>query len=169
MGTVKLWKWLDESRGGHGHHEPGAPEKHKLSHRKYEGLLRDNFINPRRVREWKDVYTQLHTVVAEHSWRMNTQPATYEQLHLSLLSGLLGNIGCKSDDEDWYLGARGIKFHKHPGANLSKKPGRWILAAELVETTRLYGRGIANIEQPWLVWPGGLQQQAHQLRAGEPT
>jgi len=155
MGTVKLWKWLDESRGGHGHHEPGAPEKHKLSHRKYEGLLRDNFINPRRVREWKDVYTQLHTVVAEHSWRMNTQPATYEQLHLSLLSGLLGNIGCKSDDEDWYLGARGIKFHKHPGANLSKKPGRWILAAELVETTRLYGRGIANIEQPWLVQMGG--------------
>jgi ATP-dependent helicase HrpA len=155
MGTVKLWKWLDESRGGHGHHEPGAPEKHKLSHRKYETLLRDNFINPRRVREWKDVYAQLHTVVAEHSWRMNTLPATYEQVHLSLLSGLLGNVGCKSDDEDWYLGARGIKFHKHPGANLSKKPGRWILAAELVETTRLYGRGIANIEQPWLVQMGG--------------
>ncbi len=159
MGTVKLWNWLDESRGGHGHHEPGAPpiaqDKHKLSHRKYEGLLRDNFINPRRVREWKDVYTQLHTVVAEHKWRMNTQPATYEQLHLSLLSGLLGNIGCKSDDEDWYLGARGIKFHKHPGANLSKKPGRWILAAELVETTRLYGRGVANIDQPWLVQMGG--------------
>ncbi len=155
MGTVKLWKWLDESRGGHGHHEPGEPEKHKLSHRKYEQLLRDNYINPRRVREWKDVYAQLHTVVAEHSWRMNTLPATYEQVHLSLLSGLLGNVGCKSDDEDWYLGARGIKFHKHPGANLSKKPGRWILAAELVETTRLYGRGIAGIDQPWLVQMGG--------------
>ena len=155
MGTVKLWKWLDESRGGHGHHEPGAPEKHKLSHRKHEALLRENFINPRRVREWKDVYAQLHTVVAEHSWRMNGSPATYEQVHLSLLSGLLGNVGCKSEDEDWYLGARGIKFHKHPGANLSKKPGRWILAAELVETTRLYGRGIASIEQPWLVQMGG--------------
>jgi len=155
MGTVKLWHWLDESRGGHGHHEPGAPEKHKLSHRKYEALLRENFINPRRVREWKDVYAQLHTVVAEHSWRMNGSPATYEQVHLSLLSGLLGNVGCKSEDEDWYLGARGIKFHKHPGANLSKKPGRWILAAELVETTRLYGRGIAGIEQPWLVQMGG--------------
>ena len=155
MGTVKLWHWLDESRGGHGHHEPGAPEKHKLSHRKYEALLRENFINPRRVREWKDVYAQLHTVVAEHNWRMNGSPATYEQVHLSLLSGLLGNVGCKSEDEDWYLGARGIKFHKHPGANLSKKPGRWILAAELVETTRLYGRGIASIEQPWLVQMGG--------------
>ncbi|HEX5311732.1 ATP-dependent RNA helicase HrpA [Aquabacterium sp.] len=155
MGTIKLWRWLDESRGGHGHHEPGQPEKHKLSHRKYEALLRDNFINPRRVREWKDVYTQLHTVVAEHNWRLNTAPATYEQVHLSLLSGLLGNIGCKSDEDEWYLGARGIKFWKHPGANLSKKPGRWILAAELVETTKLYGRGIANIDQPWLVQMGG--------------
>jgi ATP-dependent helicase HrpA len=155
MGTLKLWKWLDESRGGHGHHEPGEPERHKLSHRKYEQLLRDNYINPRRVREWRDVHTQLHTVVAEHNWRLNGSPATYEQVHLSLLSGLLGNIGCKSDDEDWYLGARGIKFYKHPGANLSKKPGRWILAAELVETTRLFGRGIANIDQPWLVQMGG--------------
>ncbi|WP_306564213.1 ATP-dependent RNA helicase HrpA [Aquabacterium sp.] len=154
MGTLKLWKWLDESRGGHGHHEPGQPERHKLSHRKYEQLLRDNYINPRRVREWRDVYSQLHTVVAEHNWRLNGSPATYEQVHLSLLSGLLGNIGCKSDDEDWYLGARGIKFYKHPGANLSKKPGRWILAAELVETTRLFGRGIANIDQPWLVQMG---------------
>jgi len=155
MGTLKLWKWLDDSRGGHAHHEPGQPEKHKLSHRKYEQLLRDNYINPRRVREWRDVYTQLHTVVAEHSWRLNGSPATYEQVHLSLLAGLLGNIGCKSDDEDWYLGARGIKFYKHPGANLSKKPGRWILAAELVETTRLFGRGIANIDQQWLVFMGG--------------
>ena len=178
MGTVKLWKWLDDSRGGHGRsgQEPGVPAEsgtreadsackpsrgqavehtHRLSHRKYEALLRENFINPRRVREWKDVYAQLHTVVAEHNWRMNGSPATYEQVHLSLLSGLLGNVGCKSEDEDWYLGARGIKFHKHPGANLSKKPGRWILAAELVETTRLYGRGIAGIEQPWLVQMGG--------------
>lgn len=154
MGTLKLWKWLDDSRGGHGHHEPGAPEKHKLSHRKHEALLRENFINPRRVREWKDVHTQLHTVVAEHNWRLNGSPATYEQVHLSLLSGLLGNVGCKSDDEEWYLGARGIKFWKHPGANLSKKPGRWILAAELVETTKLYGRGVANIDVQWLVSMG---------------
>ncbi len=155
MGTLKLWKWLDDSRGGHGHHAPGEPEKHKLSHRKHEALLRENFINPRRVREWRDVHTQLHTVVAEHNWRLNGSPATYEQVHLSLLSGLLGNVGCKSDDEEWYLGARGIKFWKHPGANLSKKPGRWILAAELVETTKLYGRGVANIDVPWLVSMGG--------------
>ena len=83
------------------------------------------------------------TVVTEHGWRVNTTPATYEQLHLSMLAGLLGNIGLKSDEDESYLGARGIRFHRHPGAHLSKKPGRWIVAAELVETTRLYARGIA--------------------------
>jgi len=126
-----------------------APQ-HKLSNRQYEQLLRQNFINIRRVREWRDTHTQLLTVVAEHGWRINTQPASYEQLHLSMLAGLLGNVGYKLEDEDAYLGARGIKFHKHPGAHLSKKPGRWIVVAELVETTRLFGRGIAAIEPQWL-------------------
>nr|WP_259374709.1 ATP-dependent RNA helicase HrpA [Roseateles aquatilis] len=142
MGYLKLWKWIGESRGGEG--------EHKLSNRRQEQLLRDNFVNPRRVREWRDIYSQLHTVVAEHGWRLNGAPATYEQVHLSMLAGLLGNIGLKSDDDDWYLGARGIKFWRHPGAHLSKKPGRWIVAAELVETTRLFGRGIAAIEPQWL-------------------
>ncbi|MDX9969391.1 MAG: ATP-dependent RNA helicase HrpA, partial [Hydrogenophaga sp.] len=147
-GTLKLWKWLEESKGGHG-------KDHKLSHRQYENLLREHFINVRRVREWRDTHSQLVTVVAEHGWKANTQPATYEQLHLSMLAGLLGNVGCKSDTEDWYLGARGIKFHRHPGANLSKKPGRWIVCAELVETARLFGRGIAAIEPQWLEQVGG--------------
>jgi ATP-dependent helicase HrpA len=143
MGYLKLWKWLGESRGGQG-------TEHKLSHRKHEQLLRENFVSPRRVREWRDVHSQLQTVVAEHGWRLNASEATYEQVHLSMLAGLLGNIGQKSDDEDWYLGARGIKFYRHPGAHLSKKPGRWIVAAELVDTSRLYGRGLANIEPQWL-------------------
>jgi ATP-dependent helicase HrpA len=94
-------------------------------------------------------------VVTEHKWPINTHPASYEQIHLSMLAGLLGNVGAKSDEEDWYLGARGIKFYKHPGAHLSKKPGRWIIAAELVETTRLFGRGIAAIEPQWLEQIGG--------------
>ncbi len=142
-GTLRLWKWLDDSRGGHG-------TDHKLSHRQYENLLREHFINPRRVREWRDTHSQLLTVVTEQRWPINSTPAGYEPLHLSMLSGLLGNIGCKNETEDWYLGARGIKFHRHPGANLSKKPGRWIVCAELVETTRLFGRGIAAIEPQWL-------------------
>ncbi len=123
---------------------------HKLSNRQYEALLRQNFVSVRRVREWRDIHSQLHTVVAEHGWKLNSVPASYEQLHLAMLSGLLGNIGCKHETEDVYLGARGIKFHRHPGAHLSKRPGRWIVCAELVETARLFGRGIAAIEPQWL-------------------
>jgi ATP-dependent helicase HrpA len=142
-GYLRLWKWIHEARGGHGN-------EHKLSNRQYEQLLRQNFINVRRVREWRDIHSQLHTVVAEHKWRLNTQPAGYEELHKSMLAGLLGNIGVKPEEEDVYLGARGIKFYRHPGAHLKKKPGRWIVCAELVETTRLFGRGIANIEPLWI-------------------
>ncbi|MBT9459995.1 MAG: ATP-dependent RNA helicase HrpA, partial [Burkholderiaceae bacterium] len=142
MGYLKLWKWLEESKGGSG--------EHKLSHRRYEALLRENFVSVRRVREWRDIHSQLHTVVAEHGWRLNGSAATYEQVHLSMLAGLLGNIGLKSEEDDWYLGARGIKFWRHPGAHLSKKPGRWIVASELVDTTRVFGRGIANIEPQWI-------------------
>ena len=169
-GTLKLWQWIEAGRGRSGQ-EPAAPADgrtraagpahppgrggagahvHKLSNRQQEQRLRDQFISPRRVREWRDIHSQLHTVVAEHGWRLNGSPATYDQLHLSLLAGLLGNVGLKSDDDEWYLGARGIRFWRHPGANLSKKPGRWIVCAELVETTRLYGRGIAAIEPQWI-------------------
>jgi ATP-dependent helicase HrpA len=145
MGYLKLWKWIEEGRG---HADSAAA--HKLSNRQQEQRLRESFVNPRRVREWRDIYSQLHTVVAEHGWRLNGSPATYEQIHLSMLAGLLGNLGLKSEDEDWYLGARGIKFWRHPGAHLSKKPGRWMVTAELVETTRLFGRGLAAIEPQWI-------------------
>ncbi|WP_429950533.1 ATP-dependent RNA helicase HrpA [Comamonas sediminis] len=132
---------------------------HKLSNRQWEQLLRQNFINIRRVREWRDIHSQLLTVVKEQRWPMNEEAAGYEAVHLSMLSGLLGNIGFKTEEGDGYLGARGIRFHPHPGAHLSKKPGRWIVAAELVETSRLYGRGIAAIEPQWLEQVG-----AHLLR-----
>jgi ATP-dependent helicase HrpA len=152
MGTLKLWRWIEEGRGNHGHAAQKAEhvDTHKLTNRQQEQRLRDSFISPRKVREWRDIHSQLHTVVAEQGWRLNTLPASYEQIHQSLLAGSLGNIGCKSDDEDWYLGARGIKFWRHPGAHLSKKPGRWLIAAELVETTRLFGRGLAAIEPQWI-------------------
>ena len=160
-GYLKLWKWLETSKGG-AHVEGQATPVHKLSNRQYEQLLRQNFVNIRRVREWRDIHSQLVTVVAEHKWRVNTKPASYEELHMSMLAGLLGNVGWKIETEaatggreekgqrGEYLGARGIKFFAHPGAHLAKKPGRWIVAAELVETTRLFGRGLANIEPQWL-------------------
>ena len=151
-GDIRLWNWLEALRTGGAVdlNVKGPAKEHKLSHRKQEQTLREHFISPRRVREWRDIHSQLHTVVGEQGWRLNTLPASYEQLHLSLLAGLLGNIGCKSEDDEWYLGARGIRFYRHPGANLSKKPGRWIVAGELVETTRLYGRNLANIDPQWL-------------------
>ena len=130
--------------------EPVEGSLHKLSNRQYENLLRENYVNIRRVREWRDIHSQLHSVIGEQGWLLNDKPASYEQLHLSMLCGLLGNLGFKPEDDEAYLGARGIKFYRHPGAKLSKKPGRWIVAAELVETTRLFGRGIANIEPQWV-------------------
>ena len=146
-GYLRLWDWLESSRGGNG-------EVARLSNRQHENLLRQNFINIRRWREWRDVHSQLLTVVNEQRWAMNDKPASYEQLHQSMLTGLLGNIGCKQDEEDIYLGARGIKFYRHPGVHLKKKPGKWLVCAELVETTRLFGRGIANIDPVWLEQAG---------------
>jgi len=135
--------------------ELDAAPSHKLSNRQYENLLRENYINIRRVREWRDIHSQLQAVVGEQGWHLNDKPASYEQLHLSLLCGLLGNIGWKDEEHEAYLGARGIRFYRHPGARLSKKPGRWIVAAELVETTRLFGRGIANIDPVWIEQAAG--------------
>jgi ATP-dependent helicase HrpA len=157
-GYLRLWKWINDARGGKSGATPGVAGEHKLSNRQYEALLRQNFVNMRRVREWRDIHSQLLTVVTEHQWKINQTPATYEQIHLSMLAGLLGNVGCKLEEEaaaGEYLGARGIKFHRHPGAHLSKRPGRWIVCAELVETTRLFGRGIANIDPPWIEQVGG--------------
>ena len=166
-GYLTLWAWLERARGGGAHDSASTPSgptqtppaTHKLSNRQFEQLLRQHFINPRRLREWRDVYSQLLTVVNQQGWQLNTQPASYEQLHCSMLAGLLGNIGWRQEDEEGYLGARGIRFYRHPGAQLRKKPGRWVVCAELVETTRLFGRGIAHIEPRWLEEVG-----AHLLR-----
>jgi len=151
-GILKLWSWIEAGRGVHGHAASAVErvDSHKLTHRQQEQRLREQFVSPRRVREWRDIHSQLHTVVGEQGWRLNASPATYEQVHCAMLAGLLGNIGLKSDEDEWYLGARGIRYWRHPGVHLSKKPGRWIVAAELVETTRLYGRGIAAIDPQWI-------------------
>src|SRR5690606_10211031 len=85
--------------------------------------------------------------------------ATYEQTHLALLAGLLGTIGLKNEEGGGYLGAREIRFQIHPGSSMSKKAGRWIVAAGLAETARLYARCVARIDPPWLEKAG-----AHLLR-----
>ncbi|MBU9229897.1 ATP-dependent RNA helicase HrpA [Burkholderia multivorans] len=135
---LKIWAWFEEAVA------------HKKSNRQLVDACRQNFLSHLRLREWRDVHSQLLTVVREHGWRLNESEATYEQVHLALLTGLLGNLGLKADDDPHYLGARGIKFYLWPGSALAKKAGRWVMAAELVETSRLYARCLAKIEPEWV-------------------
>ncbi|WP_235527424.1 ATP-dependent RNA helicase HrpA [Burkholderia sp. Leaf177] len=144
---TKIWAWFEDAIA------------HKKSNKQLTDACRANFLNHVRLREWRDVHSQLLSVVREHGWRLNESEATFEQIHLALLTGLLGNVGLKADDEPYYLGARGIKFYLWPGSALLKKAGRWVVAGELVETSRLYARCIAKIEPEWLEQVG-----AHLLR-----
>jgi ATP-dependent helicase HrpA len=144
---TKIWTWFEDAI------------THKKSNKQLTDACRANFLNHVRLREWRDVHSQLLTVVREHGWRLNESEATFEQIHLALLTGLLGNVGLKADDEPYYLGARSIKFYLWPGSALLKKAGRWVVAGELVETSRLYARCIAKIEPEWLEQVG-----AHLLR-----
>ena len=152
---IKIWRWFEQAI------------EHKKTNRQLMETCRTNFLSQVRLREWRDVHSQLLTIVKEQGWRLNELPATYENLHTALLTGLLGNIGFKADDEPGagYLGARGIRFHIWPGSSLLKKPGKWIMAAELVETTRLYARCVAQIQPEWIERVG-----AHLLKKswGEP-
>ncbi len=139
LAYVKLWAWFQQA------------VKHKKSNKLWAQECREKFLSPLRLREWHELYQQLHAQVAEMGMRMNEQPASYEQVHKALLTGLLGNIGCKSvDREPYYLGAREIKFFIAPNSVLAKKGAKWVVAAELVETTKLYARCIARIEPEWL-------------------
>ncbi|MBN3853182.1 ATP-dependent RNA helicase HrpA [Paraburkholderia sp. Ac-20340] len=135
---LKIWAWFEDAVA------------HKKSNKQLVDSCRANFLSHLRLREWRDVHSQLLTVVREHGWRINEADATYEEIHHALLTGLLGNIGLKAEDEPHFLGARSIKFHLWPGSALVKKAGRWVVAAELVETSRLYARCIAKIEPEWL-------------------
>jgi ATP-dependent helicase HrpA len=147
LSFVKLWDWYQDAL------------KHKHSNRQLESLCRSKFLSPRRLREWRDVHGQLHTMLGEKGWKENPSAATYEQVHLSLLTGLLGYVAKKEEDEKsqergsktgGYIGARGIRPFIWPGSTIGKKAGAWILAGELQETNRMYARTIAKIEPQWV-------------------
>lgn len=139
---VKLWRYVETATAK------------KESNRKLTEEFKRKFLSPRRLREWKDVYKQLKDMTVELGWRLNTADATYEQIHISLLTGLLGNIGYKQPEDNPkappFIGARSIKFHIWPGSPRVKKCGRWIMAAELVETSRLFARTVADIDPKWV-------------------
>lgn len=147
LSFVKLWDWYQDAL------------KHKQSNRQLENLCKSKFLSPRRLREWRDVYAQLHTMLSEKGWKENPSAATYEQVHLSLLTGLLGYVAKKEEDEKSqergsktgsYIGARGIRPFIWPGSTIGKKAGAWIVAGELQETNRMYARTIAKIEPQWV-------------------
>ncbi len=122
----------------------------RLSQRKLQALCRENFLSGNRMREWRDVWQQLHALTLEMGIALNATPALYEPLHRALLAGLLGQLGFKDPESDDYLGGRQIRFLIAPGTPLAKARPRWIMAAELADTTRLYARHVARIEPEWV-------------------
>ncbi len=148
LSYLKLWQAAD------------VVWKHETSNKQRQ-WCRQNFLSWLRMREWRDVHTQLLTLCHEHGWKESQLAGSYEAIHKALLTGLLGHIGLKSEEDAHYLGARGIKFFIHPGSSLIKKAGRWIVAAEIVETSRLFARCVARIEPEWLEQVGSHLLRSH--------
>jgi len=160
LSLLLLWEFFD------------SPAQKALSHRKRVDACRAHFVSFLRLTEWRDVHAQLVAVLTEAGWKVDaTLPAAidaarYEAIHRALLAGLLGNIGLKSDppavrgaakaqaSDDRrtgeYDGARGIRFFLHPGSGLAKKGPKWVVAAELTQTTRLFARCAARVEPEWI-------------------
>ncbi|TRW49829.1 ATP-dependent RNA helicase HrpA [Aliidiomarina halalkaliphila] len=133
---LKLWNYLQE-------------QQHALSSSQFRKQCKQDFIHYLRVREWQDVYAQLRQSVREQGIRINDEPATYEQIHQAILTGLLSQIGQK-DEKHQYVGARQTRFFIFPGSGLFNKKPNWLMSAELVETSKLYGRYVARIEPEWI-------------------
>jgi ATP-dependent helicase HrpA len=121
----------------------------QLSRNQLRNLCQADFLSFVRMREWRDLHQELLGRVTEMGMRLNSEPAPYASLHRALLSGLLGHLGLKQE-ENVYLGARSRNFYLFPGSGLFRKRPRWVVAAELVETTRLYARTVARIEPEWV-------------------
>ncbi|WP_301328929.1 ATP-dependent RNA helicase HrpA [Goodfellowiella coeruleoviolacea] len=134
---LNLWQYLRE-------------QQKELSSNRFRKLCRAEFLNYLRVREWQDIYSQLRQVVKSLGVSVNDLPADAARVHRSLLAGLLSHIGLKDPQKNEYLGARNARFAIFPGSSLFKKQPRWVVAAELVETSRLWARVVARIEPEWI-------------------
>src|SRR6266550_5789698 len=143
LSLIALWQFFSDALA------------EKLSHRKLVERCRAQFVSYLRLREWRDVHDQLATELGEAGWQWNPRlpndidARRYAAIHQALLAGLLSNLGAK-DEDGAYDGARGIRFHLHPGSGIARKAPKWVLAAELTETTRLYARCAASIEPEWI-------------------
>ncbi|MGW0517562.1 ATP-dependent RNA helicase HrpA [Crossiella sp. NPDC003009] len=137
LAYLKLWEYLRE-------------QQQELSSNRFRKLCKAEYLNYLRVREWQDIHSQLRQVVKQLGITPNSNPAPEQQIHTALLSGLLSHIGLQEERKKEYLGARSARFAIFPGSALFKKPPRWVMAAELVETSRLWGRIAARIEPEWV-------------------
>lgn len=124
-------------------------QRQALSNNQLRQYCKKHFFNYMRMREWRDVHYQLRLQCKELNFEENKQPASYPAIHQSILSGFLSFIGTKTDEGD-YLGARNRRFMLFPGSGIFKKRPKWVVAAEMVETSRLYARMNAKIEPEWL-------------------
>ncbi len=124
-------------------------QSERLSSNQFRKMCRQRFLSYMRVREWRDIRRQLQQVLRDIGAVENTTEASYENIHRALLSGLLGNVAIK-DDRNHYLGTRSRKVMLFPGSGVFGKGSKWIMSAEISETTRLYARGVAAIEPAWI-------------------
>lgn len=137
LAFVNLWHFIQS-------------QQKELSKNQFRHLCRKDYLNYNRVREWQDIYHQLRLAVREMGLKINSEPATYQSIHTALLTGLLSHIGVKDNEKMHYLGARNAHFFLFPNSVLFKKQPKWVMAAELVETTKLWGRMVARIEPEWI-------------------
>ncbi len=133
---LRLWDYLRE-------------QQRELSSSAFRRLCKAEFLNYLRVREWQDVYAQLRQLLKSLDVTLNSTPADADRVHQSLLSGLLSHVGLADPEKRDYLGARGARFVLWPGSSLARTRPRWVMAAELVETSRLWGRDVARIQPEW--------------------
>ncbi|MGW7687327.1 ATP-dependent RNA helicase HrpA [Streptomyces asiaticus] len=137
LAFLNLWKYVRE-------------RQKELSSSAFRRMCRNEYLNYLRIREWQDIYSQLRTVAKTMDIHMSEQDAAPDHVHTSLLAGLLSHVGLKDTDKNEYVGARSAKFAVFPGSALFKKPPRWVMSAELVETSRLWARVNARIEPEWI-------------------
>lgn len=138
MSYLKLWDFFDNAL------------KTKKSNKELLNQCHGNFLSFLRLKEWRELHGQIKQITDEMDFKLNDKEANFEQIHKALLAGLLGNIGFKDGDNDSYSGARGIRFHVAPGSALKKTRPKWVIAAELVDTSKLYARCVAKIEPDWI-------------------
>jgi len=136
LSYVNLWDAFEEQR-------------QELTNSQLRKWCQKHFVNYMRMREWRDVHKQLHILCREMEFVLNPEPASYENVHKSLLAGLLSHIAQKDEGAE-YFGARQRKLQIFPASGLYKKRPKWIVAAELMETSRLYARTVAKIDPLWL-------------------